>query len=116
MASERLVSAGEGLDQQGPAGIFLASLQVAERTIKAGMLQRKTPLVRVSEIARVSKLLESSQKPVTLKAIAEFFDQAGHFEKYNKCILESVLVLVENQLQLINWGSLGRKENQRSFF
>ena len=55
-------------------------LQLAERTIQAGMLQRKTPLVRMSEIARVSKLLESSQKPVTLKAISEFFDQAGHFE------------------------------------
>ena len=55
-------------------------LQLAERTIQAGMLQRKTPLVRMSEIARVSKLLESSQKPVTLKAISEFFDQAGRFE------------------------------------
>jgi len=44
------------------------------------MLQRKTPLVRVSEVARVSKLLESSQKPVTLKAIAEFFSQAGPFD------------------------------------
>ena len=55
-------------------------LQLAERTIKAGMLQRKTPLVRMSEIARVSKLLGSSQKPVTLKAISEFFDQAGRFE------------------------------------
>ena len=55
-------------------------LQLAERTIQAGMLQRKTPLVRMSEISRVSKLLESSQKPVTLKAISEFFDQAGHFE------------------------------------
>jgi hypothetical protein len=44
------------------------------------MLQRKTPLVRVSEVARVSKLLESSQKPVTPKAIAEFFSQAGPFD------------------------------------
>ena len=52
-------------DQQG---IFLATLQLAERTIKAGMLQRKTPLLRVSEVARVSKLLE----------LAEASDAQGH--------------------------------------
>ena len=74
LASRRLVGAGEDLGQQRPAGHFLNfSIQLAERTIRTGMLQRKTPLVRVSEVARVSKLLESSQKPVTLKAIAEFF-------------------------------------------
>ncbi len=56
--------------------IYLESLQQSERTIKAGMLAKRTPLLRVAEVARVGKLLEASHKPVTHKAIAEFFAQA----------------------------------------
>lgn len=56
--------------------IYRESLQQSERTIKAGMLAKRTPLLRVAEVARVGKLLEASHKPVTHKAIAEFFAQA----------------------------------------
>lgn len=56
--------------------IYRESLQQSERTIKAGMLAKRTPLLRVAEVARVGQLLEASHKPVTHKAIAEFFAQA----------------------------------------
>ena len=59
------------------------SLQLSERVVKAGMLMRKTPLLRVSEVARVAAMLEASQKlPVTQKMVAEFFAQARWIKRW----------------------------------
>lgn len=53
---------------------MLASLRGSEELVKAGQLHKKTPLMRVAEVARVAKLLPS---PVSHQKIADWFAQAS---------------------------------------
>ena len=56
------------------------TMQHAEDLVKAGQLSSKTPLVRVSEVARVAQLLTANGKtPVTNQSIADWFAQASGF-------------------------------------
>ena len=61
--------------KQDCAAMFLASLKASESLVKAGQILRKTPLIRIAEVARAAKMLPS---PVTHQKIADWFSQAPH--------------------------------------
>ena len=59
--------------KEDEAAMFLSSLKMSESLVKAGQLSRKTPLIRIAEVARAAKMLPS---PVTHQKIADWFSQA----------------------------------------